>query len=176
MDITMTEDPNRKGKDLYYKLHKCLRRAMEEEKLSCHINDIIVNLAKSITSNVTWYDDLIDVWCDYFLRSGKKEMLAGHTVFREDDEVYAIVKNSSSFKLEVICAKVSQIEEETITVCREINSLISENHEFPKNAAKSNIFKTRAAAEQELESREPKKRLDLVNGCPAGKVNHYGNW
>lgn len=175
MDITITADPNRKGKDLYYKLHKCLRRAMDEEKLSCHVNDIIVNLAKSISSKETWYDDLIDAWCDYFLRSGKKEMLAGHTVFREDDEVYAIVKNSS-FNLEVICAKVSRIEDESITVCREINPLISENYEFPKNTAECNIFKSRKAAEQELMNREPGKRLDLINGCPAGKVNRYGNW
>lgn len=61
------EDENKKAIDLYYKLHKCLKKAMSEEKLGCHINNIIVALAKSIESQETWYDESIDVWSDYFL-------------------------------------------------------------------------------------------------------------
>jgi hypothetical protein len=61
-------DPNKRAIDLYYKLHKCLKKAMSTDDLGCHVNDIIVNLAKSIESHETWYDALIDVWCDYFLK------------------------------------------------------------------------------------------------------------
>lgn len=57
-----------KAIELYYKLHKCLKKAMgNEEKLGCHVNNIIVKLAKSIESKETWYDERTDTWCDYFL-------------------------------------------------------------------------------------------------------------
>ena len=61
-------DPNKQAIDLYYKLHKCLVRAMSNDDLGCHINNIIVSLAKSIESQETWYDSSVDVWCDYFLK------------------------------------------------------------------------------------------------------------
>lgn len=77
MNITIIEDPNKKAQDLYYKLHKCLKISLDPnnnprqngDNLSCHTNNIIVNLAKSIESQETWYDESVDAWCDYFIET-----------------------------------------------------------------------------------------------------------
>lgn len=68
-----------KAHSLYYKLHDCLKVSLDEKNnplpngdyLSCHTNNIIVKLAKSIESGETWYDASTDVWCDYFLERNK---------------------------------------------------------------------------------------------------------
>lgn len=81
MSITIIEDLNKKAQDLYYKLHKCLKISLDPknnprpngDNLSCHTNNIIVNLAKSIESEETWYDDSIDTWCDYFIETTKNQ-------------------------------------------------------------------------------------------------------
>jgi hypothetical protein len=58
------------GQSLYFKLHRCLEKAMsDKENLGCHVNDIVLYLARSIKSGETWYDSFADVWCDYFLRN-----------------------------------------------------------------------------------------------------------
>ena len=71
MNYTITEAPNKKAIDLYYKLHKCLAKALNSDVLSCHANNIIVNLAQSIESQETWYDPNTDAWCDYFLTEAR---------------------------------------------------------------------------------------------------------
>ena len=68
MSYTVIEDKNKQAIDLYYKMHKCLEKAMNSDKLGCHVNNIIVRLAKSIESQETWYDATYDTWCDYFLK------------------------------------------------------------------------------------------------------------
>lgn len=81
MNITIMEDPNKKAIDLYYKLHKCLKISLDPknnpmqngDNLSCHTNNIIINLARSIESGETWYDVSIDVWCDYFIGNNKEQ-------------------------------------------------------------------------------------------------------
>lgn len=65
---TILDGKDRKPVDLYYKLHECLKKAMADEKLSCHINSIVVYLAKSIESQETWFDASCDAWCNYFLQ------------------------------------------------------------------------------------------------------------
>ena len=68
-----------RGIDLYNKLHKCLKIALTTPKqkngdeLSCHTNNIIRNLAKSIESGETWYDPTVEIWCDYFISKHDKE-------------------------------------------------------------------------------------------------------
>lgn len=47
--------------------YKCLKKAMGDEKLACHVNSIIVQLGKSIESQFTYYNESYDMWCDYFL-------------------------------------------------------------------------------------------------------------
>ena len=74
-DHTIIEDKNRKAHDLYYKLHKCLKRSLSGETengddLSCHTNAIVLHLAKSIESGETWFDESVDCWCNYFLAAG----------------------------------------------------------------------------------------------------------
>lgn len=74
--IIIKESPNKKAMELYDKLHKCLKISLDpsnRENLSCHTNNIIVNLAKSIESGETWYDVSIDVWCDYFIEMAGKQ-------------------------------------------------------------------------------------------------------
>ena len=52
----------------YYKLWKCLGKAMDNPELSCHANHIVVHLGKSVESKFTYYDSSFDSWCDYFLK------------------------------------------------------------------------------------------------------------
>lgn len=57
-----------KAKEYYFKLWKCLKKALaDEEKLGCHCNNIIVHLGKSVESGYTYYNESHDHWCDYFL-------------------------------------------------------------------------------------------------------------
>lgn len=59
---------NEKGKEFYYKLWRCLKKALaNEDKLGCHANNIVKHLGRSIDSNYQYYDKAIDDWCDYFL-------------------------------------------------------------------------------------------------------------
>ena len=66
LNYTIIEDPNKKAIDLYYKLHRCLKIAITApaqpngDNLSIHANNIIRNLAKSIESGETWYDESLD--------------------------------------------------------------------------------------------------------------------
>ena len=62
-------DGNYKAVEFYYKLHKCLKKAMSDDKLCCHVNSIIVQLGRSIESQYHYYDEFEDQWCDYFLES-----------------------------------------------------------------------------------------------------------
>lgn len=55
----------------YYKLWKCLKIALADSDLSCHANDIVVHLGKSIESNYSYFDELHNLWCDYFLSQNK---------------------------------------------------------------------------------------------------------
>lgn len=45
-EVKTTVLGNEKAIAIYYKLHKCLTKAMNDEELSCHVNNIIVKLAK----------------------------------------------------------------------------------------------------------------------------------
>lgn len=55
------------ARDFYNKLWKCLKRALSDDEIACHCNDIVVHLGKSIESNFTYYNNSMDQWCDYFL-------------------------------------------------------------------------------------------------------------
>jgi len=58
----------------YYKLWKCLKKALaDEDRLGCHCNNIVVHLGKSVESGFTYYDQHHDAWCDYFLETGGTE-------------------------------------------------------------------------------------------------------
>lgn len=46
---------------------------MSDKELSCHANNIIRKLGKSIESGFTYYDQNFDLWCDYFLAHEDKQ-------------------------------------------------------------------------------------------------------
>ena len=57
-----------KARDYYYKLWKCLKKALaDEDRLGCHCNNIIVQLGKSVESGFKYYNPTYDAWCDYFV-------------------------------------------------------------------------------------------------------------
>lgn len=61
-------DGRTKGQKLYDKLWACMRKALaDHDKYGCHCNEIAVHLGRSVESQQTYYNTLIDVWCDYFL-------------------------------------------------------------------------------------------------------------
>ena len=63
-----------KEKRLHKKLWECMKKALaNEEKYGCHLREIALHLGRSIESKETYYDTLIDVWCDYFLKHGEEE-------------------------------------------------------------------------------------------------------
>lgn len=51
----------------YYKLWKCMKKAMSDDKLGCHCNDIVIHLGRSVESQYKYYDKSFDGWCNYFL-------------------------------------------------------------------------------------------------------------
>lgn len=55
------------AREYYYKLWKCLKKALADDKLACHCNNIVVHLGKSVESSFTYYNAQHDAWCDYFL-------------------------------------------------------------------------------------------------------------
>lgn len=57
----------RRARDYYYKLWKCLKKALADNKLACHCNNIVVHLGKSVESGFTYYNPSHDAWCSYFL-------------------------------------------------------------------------------------------------------------
>ena len=65
------KEENLKAIELYFKLTACLKKALDdEENLGCHINKIIMDLAKCIESEYEYYDANAEIWCDYFLKRG----------------------------------------------------------------------------------------------------------
>jgi len=72
MEYTVNSDMT-KAQEFYYKLHKCLKIALNNDKLSCHANNIIVQLGKSIESQYKYFDQSFDSWCDYFLSMNTKQ-------------------------------------------------------------------------------------------------------
>ena len=57
----------------YQKLLACLRKALGEEKLGCHVDDIIIHMARCIDSGYSYFDQANSIWCDYFLKRGENE-------------------------------------------------------------------------------------------------------
>lgn len=79
MKATIIPDQNERAHNYYYKLHRCLKislsgNAVNGDSLSVHTNDIVRALAKSIESGETYVDNLMDVWCDYFIECNEKIM------------------------------------------------------------------------------------------------------
>ena len=70
LDKPITEiDARTRGQKLYHKLWSCMKKAIaDEDQFGCHLNEIALHLGRSIESRETYYDTLIDVWCDYFLK------------------------------------------------------------------------------------------------------------
>lgn len=44
----MESEQEIKAREYYYKLWKCLKRALSDDKLACHCNSIVVYLGKSV--------------------------------------------------------------------------------------------------------------------------------
>lgn len=55
------------GIAFYYKLWKCLNKALSDDKLGCHANSIIIHLGRNIESQNEYYNEPFNQWCDYFL-------------------------------------------------------------------------------------------------------------
>lgn len=68
--IDMDSPEKIRSREYYYKLWNCLKRALSDDKLACHCNNIVVHLGKSVESGFTYYDQRHDAWCDYFLSMG----------------------------------------------------------------------------------------------------------
>lgn len=70
----MNQQAETRERKLQKKLWDCLKKALANEKeYGCHLRDIAMHLGRSIESKETYYDTLIDVWCDYFLKHGEEE-------------------------------------------------------------------------------------------------------
>lgn len=67
-----TREEHIDGAYYYRKLLDCLHKALEDPELGCHVNDIIIHLARCIDSGYTYFDQGHSIWCDYFLTRGEK--------------------------------------------------------------------------------------------------------
>ena len=61
-----------KSNALFHKLSLCAKKAiLDEERQGCHLIDIYRHLGRCIDSNYTYYDKLMDVWSEYFLKEDR---------------------------------------------------------------------------------------------------------
>lgn len=74
----------------------------------------------------------------------------GAVAFLKGDTVYAIVKSSSDFQLEVVCATVERVTDESVILTRENNPLVSDRWVFPKSECKKYVFISKSRADEEL--------------------------
>lgn len=57
-----------KEQALFYKLGLCLKKIYSDhDRLGCHTITTVKYMGRCIESNYTYYDTLIDAWCNYFL-------------------------------------------------------------------------------------------------------------
>ena len=57
-----------KEQALFHKLCLCMHKiCADHDRLGCHFITTARYLGRCIESNYTYYDTLMDVWCDYFL-------------------------------------------------------------------------------------------------------------
>ena len=61
------------GVEYYRKLLECLHKALNDEELGCHLNDIIIQMSRCIESGYTYFNQGHSIWCDYFLTRGEKK-------------------------------------------------------------------------------------------------------
>jgi len=70
----MNQQAETREQKLQKKLWDCMKKALsDEDKYGCHLREIALHLGRSIESKETYYDTLIDVWCDYFLKEGGEQ-------------------------------------------------------------------------------------------------------
>ena len=71
---------NPKSVKYYYRLWKALEWSIKAptmpngDELSCHSNNIVVELAKVLTSGYQHYDASFDSWLGYFMRGTHKNL------------------------------------------------------------------------------------------------------
>ena len=83
--------------ELREKLYRCLKVAINDEKLECQVGHIIPELAE-VMKNPGYHSPTLEVWCDYFLKKNKGEdQQKGGT--REDDRV----ADGSEDKVCIVC-------------------------------------------------------------------------
>ncbi len=56
--------------ELRAKLHRCLKVAINDEKLECQVGHIVLELAE-VMKNPDYHSPTLEVWCDYFLENNE---------------------------------------------------------------------------------------------------------
>lgn len=65
--------------ELKEKLYRCLKVAINDEKLECQVGHIVLELAE-VMKNPDYHSTTLEVWCDYFLsKNEEKAKPAGGT-------------------------------------------------------------------------------------------------
>lgn len=71
-------------------------------------------------------------------------------MFQKGENVYAIVKNSGTFQLEVIEGTINHIDNDNITVRKQESPVMASLYTYPIAVAKQNIFYDKDQADKEL--------------------------
>lgn len=66
--------------ELKEKLYRCLKVAINDEKLECQVGHIVLELAE-VMKNPDYHSTTLEVWCDYFLEKNEVKGTGAHHIF-----------------------------------------------------------------------------------------------
>ncbi len=76
----------KKKEGLQPRLYRCLKVAINDEKLECQVGHIVLELAE-VMKNPDYNSPILDAWCDYFLSKNE----AGGTEKAIDDQKVTVL-------------------------------------------------------------------------------------
>lgn len=67
----------KKVEGLRPRLYRCLKVAINDEKLECQVGHIVLELAE-VMKNPDYHSPILDAWCDYFLKQNESPVTGTH--------------------------------------------------------------------------------------------------
>lgn len=79
----------KKTDDLRARLYRCLKVAINDEKLECQVGHIVLELAE-VMKNPDYHSPILDDWCNYFLSKNEAD---GSEKAIDDQKVTVLIRD-----------------------------------------------------------------------------------
>lgn len=73
--------------ELREKLYRCLKVAINDEKLECQVGHVVLELAE-VMKNPDYHSPILDDWCNYFLKKNTQKTERKLVIFRSEGGRY----------------------------------------------------------------------------------------